>query len=209
MLMNEIGDFIEGGYVKDVFAALAVIFASIPIKFLLQAIDFLKARKFIKKNGYVDSIRDDFPDFRNCKQAYRYAPGCLMNGYLEKLNPYFGKSVRVSRKKYLKKKWEERIRNLPYWGTLFGVIMLLTLACYNWGMDENAAWIILCVVGFLMGVVFFCNKGWESEFAIISAILLAGGTMLIEDYVNWVHAAICVGVAAVGALFGCLGYKRK
>lgn len=176
---------------------------------LIVMLDFLRARKFIRKNGYEDSIRNDTSDYANSINAFRLCATTMMAKYIGKLNPLAGDALMKGVKQAKRKKSNERLGYLPYLAVLAAAYYLFPR--FGWMIlptNESvliAAHLLTLVV---MGVYGY-KKGGALGIIGAAAILFAPTIFLyyIEDM--WYHILICVVAGFAGIVIGGkLGAKK-
>lgn len=81
---------------------------------LVVNLDFLRARRFLRKGGYLDAIRNDGPMMTNCINAYRLYPSRAMIWYIKRLNPAHGAKIAQWAKEGEQERRKARLRYLVY-----------------------------------------------------------------------------------------------
>lgn len=81
---------------------------------LVVNLDFLRARRFLRKGGYLDAIRNDGPMMTNCINAYRLYPSRAMIWYIKRLNPAHGAKIAQWAKEGDRERRKARLRYLVY-----------------------------------------------------------------------------------------------
>ena len=81
---------------------------------LVVNLDFLRARRFLRKGGYLDAIRNDGPMMTNCINAYRLYPSRAMIWYIKRLNPAHGAKIAQWAKEGKRERRNARLRYLVY-----------------------------------------------------------------------------------------------
>ena len=92
---------------------------------LVVYLDFLRAKHFLRKGGYLDAIRNDGPDMTNCISAYKLHASRSMLRYIKRLNPAHGAKLAQWLKEAKRKKRKQRLHYLPYALALAAVFYLL------------------------------------------------------------------------------------
>ena len=75
-------------------------------------LDFLRARRFLRKGGYLDAIRNDGPMMTNCVNAYKLYPSKSMIWYIKRLNPAHGAKIAQWAKEGKQERRNARLRYL-------------------------------------------------------------------------------------------------
>ena len=81
---------------------------------LVVNLDFLRARRFLRKGGYLDAIRNDGPMMTNCVNAYKLYPSRAMIWYIKRLNPAHGAKIAQWAKEGEQERRKARLRYLVY-----------------------------------------------------------------------------------------------
>ena len=101
-----------GGYIDP--EILLGLLGGYAIAVLVVNLDFLRARRFLRKGGYLDAIRNDGPGMTNCVNAYKLYPSRAMIWYIKRLNPAHGAKIAQWAKEAKQEKRKARLRYLLY-----------------------------------------------------------------------------------------------
>ena len=164
-------------------------------------IEFCRAKKFIKKNGYEESIRRDGSNMVNTLNAFGLSRTYAMARYIKTLNPVTGEVLDNALKESRKNKWKKRIGYLPYLAVLTAVFYVLPLHIWTY-FDNSTSLAITHVISFLVMCVYGYKKGGEPWLAVIVGLLFAP-TILAYYYEDiGYHAFFAAGAAFVGMYVG-------
>jgi hypothetical protein len=120
-------EFLKYGYVGN-FADPEILLAiggGYLVAILVVNLDFLRARRFLRKGGYLDSIRYDTQPLTNCSNAFALHPSRAMLWYIKHLNPAGGAMLAAQVKQGRKEKRKRRLHYLPFALLLAAVLYLL------------------------------------------------------------------------------------
>ena len=159
------------------------------------------AKKFIKKDGYEESIRRDGSDMTNTLNAFGLCRTKAMARYIKKLNPVTGEVLEKALKENTRKKWKKRIGYLPYLVVLALAFYVLPPHLWTY-FDNEISLLITHVISFLVMSIYGYKKGGEPWLAVIVGLLFAP-TILAYYYEDiWYHALFTAGAAFVGMYVG-------
>ncbi len=174
---------------------------------LLQAMKFHHAKRFLQKNGYEDSIRNDTPSLTNSLNAFRLYGSNAMARYIKSLNPIAGNALEMALKQAKDQKRKKRLGYLPYLAILAAAYFLILR--FGWMMlpTYESCLIVLHLVTLVVLGFYGNKKGGALGIIVASAALftLALYVNYMED--QWYHILICAAVAFAGMYIG--GNMRK
>ena len=179
------------------------------VAWVLIALDFLRARKFIRKNGYEESIRNDTPDFSNCLNAFRLSKTKMMAKYISKLNPVAGDELIEGIKQAKQRKRKERLGYLPYLAVLAVIYYLFPRYAWMFMPTYESTLITMHVCTLIVLGVY----GYKKENAVgivgIAAILFAPTIFMYYLEHMWYHVLICAAAGFVGMVIGDIISVKK
>ena len=189
--------------------AIAGIACNIALVWLAQLIEFGHAKKFIKKNGYEDSIRNDTPALTNSINAFGLDRSIFMAWYIKSLNPVAGNALLEGIRKGRAEKRKERLGYLPYLVILAAVYYLLPK--YGWMLmiEYETCLIVSHVVTLLVMVV--CGRKKTLTLGLIVAVAVVFAPVIYAYYISdmWYHILICAAAAFAGMYIGTKTRKKQ
>ena len=179
--------------------ALAGSFLTSTLQGLMQ---FCRAKRFIKKNGYEDSIRNDTPALTNAINAFGLCASMPMVRYINKLNPSSGKILADAVKKGNKKRRKEKLASLPYLIVLALAYCLIPYYRWFFMFDEQTCLIVIHIVTFLV-TGFYAFRKKASWSLVLVAMVMFAATLNVFYYDDVAYQAlICGGVVFVAQMIG-------
>lgn len=173
-------------------------------------IEFGRAKRFIRKNGYENSIRRDSTEMTNSLNAFKLYPCKAMAKYIGKLNPKSGTLLQAAIANSIKNKRKERLAFLPY--------LLILLVMYYVFPDDAAekfylyqeTLVILHVVTLILMTIYGYKQNVKFSFAVVTAVLFVPTILAYYDSDMWYHILICGAAAFVGMNIGMkISSKKK
>ena len=200
------GDRIEMDFFEISFLGIP---AALVCSWLKIFMEFSHAKKFLKKNGYEPSIRNDTPQWTNATNAYKLYPSMLMANYLKKLNPTIGNALVNAVKRANAQRRAKRLRYVPY-------LLILAAVYYLLPRFEDALMLpyesslIICHVVTVVVMVFFGRK-YEPTLGLIAVVAVIFAPTIFAYFYSdmWYHILICAAAAFVGILLGIRFLKKK
>ena len=174
-----------------------------------QWIEYRHVRKYLRKNGYEDSIRYDSPNFVNSVAAFQLSSDWFMVGYIKKLNPAAGSALKDALKKNRAENRKKWLKNLPYIVILVAIYYLLPryeFELFNRFGDS----LIACHVATLVIMTIFGYKR-EGSFSVALLLGVLFAPVIYAYFFSewWYHIVICGVAAFVGMLLGTKIYRAK
>ena len=200
------GEYINADFMEISFLGIP---AALVCSWLKIFIEFSQVKKFLKKNGYEHSIRNDTPQWTNAINAYKLYPSMLMANYLKKLNPTIGNALVDAVKKNTAKKRAKRLRYVPYLLILAAVYYLLPRFEAVLMLPYESSLIICHLVTVVVMALFGCKKEFVLGLVVVVAVIFAP-TIFAYFYSDmWYHILICAAAAFIGMLLGVRFLKKK
>ena len=200
------GEYINADFMEISFLGIP---AALVCSWLKIFIEFSQVKKFLKKNGYEHSIRNDTPQWTNAINAYKLYPSMLMANYLKKLNPTIGNALVDAVKKNTAKKRAKRLRYVPYLLILAAVYYLLPRFEAVLMLPYESSLIICHLVTVVVMALFGCKKEFVLGLVVVVTVIFAP-TIFAYFYSDmWYHILICAAAAFVGMLLGVRFLKKK
>ena len=203
-------DLLQGYHVdqNSVLFAVGALLAAWLLGKVLTIMKYLDAKRFIRKNGYEDSIRYDSAAMTNSLNAFGLYASKPMAKYIGKLNPAAGSVLEKAIRNNKEKKRKERLGYLPYLAILGAVYYLLPN--YGWMLYLYEECLIIAHVVTFVVMFIYGYKKTLSWGAILAAAALFAPTVIAyfgEDM--WYHILICAALAFVGMYAGINAYLKK
>lgn len=200
------GEHIDEDFFQITFLGIP---AALVLQWLSNLLTFFHYKKFLRKGGYIGSIRNDTAPYTNSLNAFRYYPSMLMARYLKWLNPDVGKELVAAVKKVSAERWKKRLGYLPYLLILMAVYYLVPRLEMEMYLLPYESSLIICHVVTLVVMAVFGRKKEITLGLIVTIGVLFTPTIYAYYYIDemWYHILICAAAALVGALIG--GWKRK
>ena len=159
-------------------------------------------KKYLRKNGYEPSIRNDDASWTNCLNAFRLYPSMPMAKYIRKLNPDAGNALINSIRKNRKAKNKERLSRIPYFAILAVVYYLLPRFEEVLGLPYDSSLVICHIVTLVVMLLFGRKK--DGSIGVIAAVAVIFAPVIFAYYYSdlWYHIAICAVAAFLGLAIG-------
>lgn len=200
------GDPVETDFI--IFTALGLAGALI-LAWLINAVQFLHIRKFLRKEGYELFIRNDTPQHTNALNAFRLQPSAMMAKYIKRLNPYVGNILLDTVKNLREKNRKQWLGYVPYFLVLAAANYLIPLLEEPLGLYYGYG-LIFCHLA-TAGVMIFCARNKKPT---LGLVVLAGAIfspVIFAYYYSdmWYHILICAAAAFAGLAIGVRLPKKK
>ncbi len=199
--------YLDSGYFEEdilpvsfLCMAGAVILAA-----LIDGMEFRRARKFLRKNGYEESIRRDSTAMTNTYNAFGLCRTMQMVRYIKSLNPINGSKLSAQVKRARAEKWKKRLGYLPFLAVLGAVYYVLP----DLLLDEIMYLIVAHIVTLVVTAVYGFINNAANGLAVTAAVVFAPAVMANYYEDMWYHILICAGVAFVGMYIGASLRKKK
>lgn len=199
--------YLDSGYFEEDILPVAVLCmaGAILLSALINGMEFSRARKFLRKNGYEESIRRDTTAMTNTYNAFGLCRTMRMVKYIKSLNPINGSKLSAQVKQARTEKWKKRLGYLPFLAILGAVYYVLPKVLLDEIMYLIAAHLVTLVVTVIYGRINSFAKG----LAVTAAVIFAPAVMAHYYEDMWYHILICAGVAFVGMYIGDSLRKKK
>ncbi len=163
---------------------------------------FLKAKKFIRKNGYERAICNDTPAIDNAIAAYRLAPSFWMVRYIKKHNAGTGEIIGSVLKKTRKANIKRRLGYIPWLLLLAAGFGSLGYLDMNGIMVRTAMFVLMHILAFLVNMIYSKVKGQDKGLKTYTVILFFFALMACADIDYGYHVLICIGAVLLGGKLG-------
>lgn len=176
--------------------------AALVLNWLSNYVEFSQIRKFLRKNGYEDSIRNDIPQYTNTMNAFKLYPSMMMANYLKRLNPHVGNALVDAIKRGREKKRKERLAYLPYLLVLMAVYYLLPRLEDVLPIPYESSLIICHLVTLVVMAV--CGGKKTPSLGLVAAVAVIFAPVIFAYFYSdiWYHILICAAAALIGLLGG-------
>ena len=176
--------------------------AALVLQWLSSFMEFSHIKKFLRKGGYLDSIRNDTPQYTNSLNAFRLYPSMLMARYIQWLNPGVGKELVEAVKAARAKKWKNRLGFVPYLLILAAVYYITPRLEMMYLLPFESS-LPICHVATLV-VMFFCGRKKDLSLLLLVVVGVIFAPVIFAYFYEdmWYHILICVAAALVGMLIG-------
>ena len=182
--------------------------AALVLNWLSNLVEFSQVRKFLRKNGYENSIRNDTPQLTNAMNAFKLYPSMMMANYLKRLNPLAGNALVDAIKRSRVKQRKERLTYLPYLLILIAVYYLLPRLEDVLPIPYESSLIICHLVTLVVMAVCGGKKVPSLGLVVVVAVIFAP-TIFAYFYSDiWYHILICAAAALIGLLGGSRFRKK-
>lgn len=183
---------------------------------LVVNLDFLRARRFLRKGGYLDAIRNDGPEMTNCINAYRLYPSRAMIWYIKRLNPAHGAKIAQWAKEEKQKRRGARLRYL-----LYALVLAVIFYCLPRLEDYIPVYLTslqLLLIEHLITlvvVILYAEKNSpDLDTLNLEVLIVFAGVFALMLYVYdlgdlWYHIIINAVVVFVAFIIGGIWYAKK
>ena len=203
-----VGSFVVSLLTGDLWGSdfMTIAFLGIPaglaLSWLSTYVEFSQVKKFLRANGYEDSIRNDMPPYTNSTNAYKLYPSMFMANYVKSLKPDMGNALVNALKKNRAKKRKERLHYLPYLLILAAVYYLLP-RLEGVLMLPYASSLIICHLATAV-VMAVCGRKKAPSLGLIAVVAVIFTPVIFAYFYSdmWYHILICAAAAFVGLLIG-------
>lgn len=197
--------FFEKEFINYTILGFAIGFGAIYLKRLME---FRHARKFLKKNGYEESIRNDAPDLTNSINAFKLCRYMIMVWYIKRLNPVAGSVLEKAIKGENAKRRKEKLYALPFLVVLFALYCLIPRYEESANMPYESSLIVCHLWTAVVMLIYGCKKKVSLKMAVIVAVLFAPAIFAYFYSGLWYHIVICAAVALVSMWIGSKMRKK-
>lgn len=221
-------EFLRSGHIGDFLSPeiLLGLGCGYLVASVVVYLDFLRARRFLRKGGYLDSIRNDGPDMTNCLNAYSLHSSRSMLRYIKRLNPAHGAKISQWVKEGQRKKWKRRLHYLPYALALAVVFYLLPRyemlydllpLRYTYFLPFFTETQVLLIEHLLTlaVVILYSRKHWQDTDALVLELMFVfTGLFALMLYVHdlgdlWYHIIINAVIVFIAQLIGSINGEKK
>lgn len=210
-LIMLVADLLTEGWFDQDAASIAVlgVAASFLLGAVLAALEFGRAKRFIRRNGYEDSIRRDTSEYTNVINAFGLCPGKSMARYIGSLNPGAGKMLEDAVKNAKADRRKVWLSRLPFLAIL--VVVYYMIPNFGWAVlpTFESALVATHVVTLVVMAACAYKGGAEFNLAFLVALLFAPTMFAYYMENEWMHILICAVAAFAGMFIGGILPSKK
>lgn len=206
IVISILNGFYKEEYLRYTVIAFGISYFTI---YLMRFMEFRHAKKFLKKNGYEDSIRNDSPSLTNSINAFKLCNYDIMVWYIKKLNPVAGGTLEKAVKHEKAKRRKEKLYTLPYLVFLFALYCLIPRYEESANMPYESSLIVCHLWTAVVMLIYGCKKKVSLKMAVTLAVLFAPAIFAYFYSDLWYHIVICAAVALAAMWIGTKMRKKK
>ena len=202
-------DFLATGTLDNPFTSEIILGIGIwyIVALLISWLEFLRVRRFLKKGGYEECIRNDTPSMTNAYRAFGLKRTRSMLRYISRLNPASGKSLKEAIKRGTTAKWQRRLRYLPYMVILAAAYYLIPRLDMLPLYSDHWFLIVEHLVTLVVMIIYARKNCKDFEENILEMVLVVTAIFALMFFVYyssemWYHILICAVIVAVSFFFG-------
>lgn len=183
-------------------AGIGLLIAYVLLTNIRTLIRFCRVKKFIRKNGYENAIRNDTSNIANALAAYRLNPSGWMVRYIKKLNTASGEIIASVLKRQKKERSKTRLSYIPYLLIMAGCFAYLGYLGMFRTIEPLAMFIAMHILAFLANLIYCKIKGKDWGLKNYTVILFFAALMAFTDVSYGYHILICIAAVLIGGKIG-------